>query len=287
MSLVWLITGTSSGFGNELARSLLGRGEKVIATGRKLAALEGLKAEGADTLELDVTSPLDILKVIADKAVGLHGRVDVVVNNAGYVEIGALEELTPEETLKQFNTNVFGGLNVARAFLPHLRKERSGTIVWIGSVGGWRSPAASGLYCATKHAVRAIASSMDEEISPLGLRSIYLEPGYFRTSFLQEGNRSSYTPRIQDYDPFIAQRYSHFQNISGKQPGDPKKLVELMIDYVRKEGVFKTEDPARPDYPQGLPVGTDAYNIIKTTLEQQLVLMEKWKDVTCSTDLPK
>jgi len=235
-------------------------------------------------LQLDVTAAQDNLNVVAAKAVGLYGRIDVIVNNAGYMEIGSIEESTPEEAFKQFNTNVFGPVNVAKAFLPYMRKEKSGTIVWMGSAAGWIGVYGAGLYCASKSAVRAVAEAMDEEIKPLGLRSLYMEPGYFRTSFLQEGNRGSYTSRIKDYETLVSQRYEMLASYSGKQPGDPKKLVQLMIDYVKKEGAFKD---VGDDYPGGFPVGSDAHDLVKQKLEAQLALMAKWKDVITGTDLPK
>ncbi|KAK7459579.1 hypothetical protein VKT23_009561 [Stygiomarasmius scandens] len=138
--LVWLITGTSTGIGRDLTLLALKRGDKVIATarGRSLSKLEELKAQGADTLELDVGWPLERLQQLAKDAVAIHGRVDVLVNNAGYFLVGALEENSAEETLQQFNTNVFGALNVTRAFLPHMRERKYGTIVWAGSIVGWQ-----------------------------------------------------------------------------------------------------------------------------------------------------
>ncbi|KAG8895573.1 hypothetical protein FRB99_000457, partial [Tulasnella sp. 403] len=127
--LVWLITGTSSGVGRDLTLEALKRGDKVIATARNTSKIDpALRANGAELLQLDVTDSLDNLKIVAGRAIGIYGRVDVVVNNAGYVLVGAIEENTPEETFAQFNTNVFGALNVTRAFLPHMRKRKSGTI---------------------------------------------------------------------------------------------------------------------------------------------------------------
>lgn len=122
---------------------------------------------------------------------------------------------------------------------------------------------------------------MDGELMPLGLRSLYIEPGYFRTSFLREGNRGSYTSRIKDYEALVSQRYEQLASLSGKQPGDPKKLAQLVIDYVRKEGGFKD---VGDDYPGGMPIGADAYNLVKQRLEAQLALLERWKDVISSTD---
>lgn len=143
---------------------------------------------------------------------------------------------------------------------------------------------AGGLYAATKHAVRAIAESLDEEVAPFGVRSLCLEPGYFRTSFLQGDKIPVYESRIKDYEPTIAPLFELFRTINGKQPGDPQKFTEVMVDYVRREGGFKD---AGDDYPVSLPIGSDSYVMVKAKLEDQLVRIERWKDVMCSTDLPK
>jgi len=282
---VWVITGTSTGVGRDLALAVLQRGDKVIATARRLSAVEDLKAAGASTLQLDVTSPLETLENIAKEAHGIYGRVDVIVNNAGYIETGALEENTPEETFKQFNTNIFGALNVARVFLPYQREAKTGTIVWVGSVGGWRGISGCSLYTATKHAIRAISESLHDEVAPLGLRSIYIEPGYFRTSFLGQGNRSEFIHRIDDYKPVLASRYDALRAYNNNQPGDPKKLAQLLIDYVKLEGPFSEEKRGGKDVPTGLPIGSDSYGIISQRLKDTLKVLEDWKDVICSTDL--
>ncbi|KAF8303310.1 NAD(P)-binding protein [Clavulina sp. PMI_390] len=285
MSQVWFITGCSSGFGESLARLLLKRGHKVIATARKLSALDSLKEAGAAVMQFDVTAPLDEVKAIADKAVALYGQIDVVVNNAGYFAINSLEEATPQETYDQFNVNVFGPLNVARAFLPHMRKQKSGTFVWLGSVGGWYGGASGGLYCSTKHAIRPISESLHAEISPLGLRSVCLEPGGFRTSFLQAGNRTSYVSRIPDYAPILTPAAEMWYGADGKQNGDPEKFVQLMVDYVRKEGPFAEVSDA--EYPITLLAGSDCYAVVKGQLNAQLEKMERFKDVIASTDHAK
>lgn len=154
--LVWLITGTSSGLGHDLALAALARGELVVATTRtrSLSSLEDLRSKGAHILELDVTWPLDKLKDVAMEAVGICGRIDVLVNNAGYAELGALEEHTHEETVQQFKVNVFGALNVSRAFLPHMRTQRSGVVMFMGSVTSWVQSPFNGLYGATKCALK-------------------------------------------------------------------------------------------------------------------------------------
>ncbi|KAI0293632.1 short chain dehydrogenase [Multifurca ochricompacta] len=242
-SLVWLITGTSSGVGRDLTLAALQRGDKVIATARarSIGQLSQLRERGADVLELDVTSPINKLHEIAKQAVAIHGRVDVLVNNAGYVLVGAIEENTPQETYDQFNTNVFGALNVARAFLPYMRQRKSGSVVWIGSLGGWMSVPDAGLYISTKFALRGLSETLDDEITPLGLRSIIFELGFFRTEFLAASNRSPYISRIEDYKELTAAVEEQFVAYNGKQPGDPKKAAEIIVDLASKKTIERLE----------------------------------------------
>ncbi|KAF9482962.1 NAD(P)-binding protein [Pholiota conissans] len=280
--LVWLITGTSSGLGRHLALEALKRGEKVIATGRtrSIHKLDDLKAKGADILELDVTAPLNKLYEIAKKAVAIHGRIDVLVNNAGYILVGAVEESTPEETFDQFNTNVFGGLNVARAFLPYMREKRSGTVIWIGSIGGWGPAPYAGLYGATKWTLRGISASLHDEISPLGLRSICFDFGYFRTSFLDNDQRKPKVARISDYQEMSDKIEGALQAYNGKQPGNPLEGVKVIVDVVRREG-----SAAGKDFSLGLVLGSDCYAAAKGESESALMRLAEWKDISVSTDL--
>ncbi|KAK0229963.1 hypothetical protein EDD85DRAFT_850119 [Armillaria nabsnona] len=279
--LVWLITGTSTGLGRDLALAALERGEKVIATARARSVhlLADLKEKGAETIELDVTAPLDDLKKVADKAVGIYGRVDVLVNNAGYILVGAIEESTPEETFDQFNTNVFGALNVIRAFLPHMRARRTGTFVWLGSVGGWRAVPNAGLYGTTKWALRGISETLHVEVSPLGLRSICIDFGYFRTSFLTGDHRKPYVAKIDDYKEITEKVESALQAYNGKQPGDPKKGVQVMLDVVRGEGVAQGKE-----FPNSLLLGSDCFEGVQDQIQGYLKLQKEWEDVSKSTD---
>ncbi|KDQ08534.1 hypothetical protein BOTBODRAFT_191676 [Botryobasidium botryosum FD-172 SS1] len=279
--LVWLITGTSTGFGNALARAVLSRGDTVVATSRSTPI--DLEKAGAHALPLDVTWGLDKLKETVDGIVEQHGRIDVLVNNAGYALFGAIEEATPEETFDQFNTNVFGAINVARAVLPHMRARKSGTIVWIGSLGGWQAVPSAGLYVTTKYAIRGIAETMQAELSSISedLRSIYLEAGHFRTTFLSPSHRTQYSPRINDYTPLTDQFNTVFQAYDRRQPGDPERFVRLLIDFVNREGRF-----AGRKLPTGIPAGSDAYEAIGTTCRNTLQVLEEWEDVIKSTDYP-
>ncbi|KAK7449194.1 hypothetical protein VKT23_013340 [Stygiomarasmius scandens] len=279
--LVWIITGTSSGFGRELALVALARGDRVIATARQrsLHKIEDLKTKGAETLELEVTAPLDVLKETAKKAVGIYGKVDVVVNNAGYVLSGPIEEKTPEESFQQFNTNVFGGLNVARAFLPYMRERKTGTIVWLGSLSGWAISPLAALYSATKAAVRQISESLHEEVASFGLRSVCIDPGMFRTAFLSDGNRSKFEVRIKDYEETTRKQEEWLASSNYKQLGDPVKCVQIIADIVRGEGIAKDKP-----FPTNLQLGSDCYKVAKDTAERTLRNLQDWEEVILSTD---
>ncbi|KAK7459578.1 hypothetical protein VKT23_009560 [Stygiomarasmius scandens] len=278
--LVWFITGTSTGLGRDLTLLALKRGDKVIATarGRSLSKLEELKSQGADTLELDVGWPLERLQQAAKEAVGIHGRID----DAWYFLVGALEENTAEETLQQFNTNVFGALNVTRAILPHMRARKSGTIVWMGSIGGWHAVPNAGAYAATKATVKSLSETLHAEISPLGLRSICIDFGYFRTSFLDAEHRMPHVGKIEDYKDITEGYERALQAYNGNQPGDPIKGCQVILDVVRGEGLAEGKA-----FPTNLQLGSDTYSTVKPILESQIKNMEDWKDVTLWTDFPK
>jgi len=281
---VWVVTGTSTGFGREIVLAILNRGDEVIATARNIDTIKDLESAGASILQLDVTASPDSLHQIAKDAVAIHGHVDFVINNAGYSELGTIEELTSEETFKQFNTNVFGPLNVSRAFLPFQRQRKSGTILFMGSMLGHFTTPASGMYCATKHAIRAFAESLDAEITPLGLRALYLEPGHFLTSIIASSRSNMAAPRIADYAQTNSVLGETLSAYDGHQPGDPKKFAHLLVDFVKRQGLFLEDGKIMP---AGLIVGTDAYEGVKATLEEKLRVIEEWKDVICSTDVSK
>lgn len=283
--LVWLITGTSAGFGRELALCALGRGDKVIATSRarSFSKLHDLKEKGAAILKLDVTDTLENLKVVAQKAVGIWGRVDVLVNNAGYIQVGTLEELTPEETFAQMNTNVFGPLNVARAFLPYMRERKAGTVLWMGSIAAWQANPYSGLYSVSKWGMRAAAESLHLEISPLGLRSVCADFGYFRTTFLANNQRSESVSRIADYQSLAEKKEAELVWYNGKQPGDPKKAMRVLVEWMHGDGQFASIKP--DELPTSLALGSDAFDFIEKELKVDVENLKKWESVTKSCDI--
>ncbi|KAG8992316.1 hypothetical protein FRB94_011245 [Tulasnella sp. JGI-2019a] len=278
---VWLVTGTSTGIGKELCLAALKRGDKVIATARNVDKIDStLREKGADVLQLDITDALENLKRIAENAIAIHGRVDVLVNNAGYISVGPIEEETPEATFRQYNTNVFGPLNVTRAFLPFMRPRRSGTIIFVGSQGGWTGMRGCGLYCGTKFAIRASAESLSHELGPLGLKVYCVEPGSFRTAVLSTGNREEFISNIPDYRHVMEGNQEQLLNDDGNQPGDPVKLSEVVVDLVRGEGVAKGRELPTV----ALPLGKDAWVLVNGVVGQMGKTLEEWKDVIESTD---
>ncbi|EXJ87955.1 hypothetical protein A1O1_04882 [Capronia coronata CBS 617.96] len=275
---VWFITGCSSGFGKELTLQALGRGDNVIATARDAGKLDDLKDAGAAVVSLDVTSPLDELKRTAEEAHNIYGRIDYLINNAGFNQVGGLEELSPEETERQFATNVFGPLNVTRAILPYMRAKRSGVVANFSSVGAWRGSAGVGLYCASKWAVSGLSETLYYELADFNIKVCTVEPGYFRSNFLSPSNKKHKRNLIPDYEGTAVRKGEELMDAyDNKQPGDIRKGVKVLLDVLT--GASGREIPMR------LVLGTDAYTRIKAKCEETLKGLEQWKDLTCSTDL--
>ncbi|KJA21767.1 hypothetical protein HYPSUDRAFT_67465 [Hypholoma sublateritium FD-334 SS-4] len=278
---VWVITGCSSGIGRELTLTALERGDKVIATtrGQSFDSIKDLKALGADIFELDVTAHIDELRKIAAEAVKVYGHVDVVMNNAGFIVPGCLEEITNEEMITQFNTNVFGAMNVSRAFLPYMRERKTGTIAFIGSCYGWRTVPFSGAYVTSKFAVRGMSDTLNEELAPFGLRSICFDSGCFRTPVLDK--RPVWKSSIGDYKEAGEAANAALLAYSGYQKGDPVRGVNTIIDVIKGEGVAHGKV-----IPRGFALGADCYGTVKAHCEDTLKRLESWKEVTLSTDYP-
>ncbi|KAF2093275.1 NAD(P)-binding protein [Rhizodiscina lignyota] len=278
-SLVWLITGCSSGFGEQFVRSILARGDKIIATSRKLEKLKHLEQAGAAVLQLDVTDSQENLRNTIAKAISIYGRVDVLVNNAAYIAIGTWEDLEYEDFLAQFETNVFGTIKVTRALLPHLRDRRTGTIVCIGSRSGWSGDPGVGAYSGTKFALEGIVESLWRETTPLGIKTLLIEPGRFRTKLLSAENLKATVSAIPDYADMSRTLMGHLASEDQAQQGDPVKHVEIVLDLVRQEGVAC--DKA---IPFRLPLGVDSFDDIKAKCEETLELLKEWEAVIRSTN---
>ncbi len=220
----WFITGVSRGLGKALAEDVLARGERVVGTIRDRA--DAFAHERLETIELDVTDPVAVTREI-DAAWARHGAVDVIVNNAGYGVLGAIEEVADEEIRRVFETNVFGLLSVTRAALPHVREQRFGLFINMSSVGGLVSFPGYGIYNGTKYAVEGLSGALAAEIAPFGGRVMIVEPGPFRTDFLEARSLHS-TERIAAYEPSVGKTRGAAAARAGKQPGDPARAAEVI-----------------------------------------------------------
>lgn len=271
---VWLITGCSTGFGRELARLLLGRGNNVAVTARNTATLDEFAAgENAIIIALDVTKPAQIADAV-EQAEGRFGAVDVLVNNAGYGYLSAVEEGEDDEVRAMFETNFFGLVNMTKAVLPGMRARRRGHIVNISSMGGLIGFPGIGYYNATKFAVEGLSEALAKESAPLGIKVTVVEPGPFRTDW---AGRSLKTPKVSigDYASSAGARRAAIQAYSGSQQGDPVRAAEAII-----QAVEATEPPLH------LLLGRPAYEMTAVKFNEFAAEMEKWRELTLGADFP-
>jgi NAD(P)-dependent dehydrogenase (short-subunit alcohol dehydrogenase family) len=273
---VWFVTGAARGIGLRIVEAALANGDAVVATSRDVASLRERFA-GNDALlpvALDVTDEHQAAAAVA-AALDRFGRIDVLVNNAGFGLLGAVEEASAAEVRRLYETNVFGLLNVTRAALPSMRERRRGHVVNISSVGGYRSGAGFGVYCSTKFAVEGISEALHAELAPLGVHVTVVEPGYFRTEFLDQSSLTV-SPRIlADYAATSGQVRERAVQINQKQPGDPKRLAQAMLALV-----------ASPTPPLRLPLGTDTLQAIGDKNADVANETAAWRELSASTDFP-
>ncbi|KAK3898697.1 hypothetical protein C8A05DRAFT_37712 [Staphylotrichum tortipilum] len=283
---VWLITGCSSGFGLRLAQTVAARGDLVIAGSRnpdKATELAGQK--GITPVRIDHNDDLPVLKKAIDDIIAAHGPIDVVVSNAAYIQTGTVEELTPEDTLRQFQANLFGPLNLYRAVLPHLRARGQGTLVTIGSMGAWYTLNSCNVYTSSKAALRLAVLGLAGEIRGFGIQHCLVEPGYFRTGLLKPGANMGGTPpsvRLPEYAEVNKGTDDALAMFNGIQLGNPVKGAEVIYDVVTSTGVAE----GRP-LPEFLPLGSDACATIAATVQKTLDDIEAWRSVAVSTDFPE
>ena len=273
---VWFITGASSGFGRLLAEEVLKAGGKVAATARRLdkvADLEKKYPQSALALALDVIDAGQVDSAVT-QAFAKFGRVDVLVNNAGYGVAGAVEEVSEAEFMPMFETNVFGLLRVTRAFLPYLRKQRSGHILNLSSIGGVVASPGIGFYNATKFAVEGISEALAAELAPLGVSVTIIEPGPFRTDFLGRSGVVA-KARISDYDNTAGNMRKYFADNDGKQKGDPLRAVQAMMQVVES-----------PNPPLRLLLGASAVQRLRAKLGNWEKDIAAWEKVTVEADFP-
>jgi NAD(P)-dependent dehydrogenase (short-subunit alcohol dehydrogenase family) len=252
MGKVFLITGAGRGMGVDIARAAMVAGHQVVATGRRPDAVATAIGSNANllTVKLDVTSETDAASAIA-AALERFGRVDVLINNAGNFQAGFFEELSPEQFRAQIEVNLFGVLNVTRAVLPVMRRQRSGQVVTITSLAGVVGGAFTSAYAASKFALEGWMESLRDEVAPFGIMTTIVEPGFFRTELLEPASTSWPALSIPDYAERTAQTIASWQSMNGKQPGDPAKLARALIAVV-----------GAPQPPERWVAGADAVEAI-------------------------
>lgn len=270
---VWLITGAGRGLGVDITKSALKAGFKVIATGRnieKVAEAIGVSSEDLFIVKLDVTDPEEIQAAV-NSAVDKFGTVDVLVNNAGNFYAGFFEELSPRQIEQQIATNLYGPMNVTRAVLPIMRKNRSGHIISLSSVAGLVGTEYTSAYNASKFALEGWMESLQLEVAPFGIKTTIIEPGYFRTELLEPASTTWPESTIEDYSERSAQFRSAFEGVNGKQPGDPAKLADALIKIAGEN-----EPPKR------WLAGADAINDAEKKITELQEQINAYRDLSSS-----
>src|SRR3954454_10867570 len=269
---VWLVTGAGRGMGIDIGKAALAAGQAVVATGRNTDAVARALGEAADLLvvKLDVTRPADAVAAVA-AAVGRFGRIDVLVNNAGNFYAGFFEELSGEDFRAQVETNLFGPVNVTRAVLPVMRGQRRGLVVTISSTGGITGQAFVSAYSAAKFGVEGWMESLAPEVAPFGIRTMLVEPGFFRTELLTDDSTKWPEPSIDDYAENTRQTVSAWKKMNGLQGGDPAKLAKALIQLASQ-----AEPPLR------WPAGADAVETFEKKARELLAQANAHRELSSS-----
>ncbi|MGW0178211.1 oxidoreductase [Nocardia sp. NPDC003345] len=270
---IWLITGASSGFGRALSQAAIDAGDTVVAVARRTAALDDLVAAHPDQVEaiaLDVTAVDRIDAVVADIA-ARHGRIDVLVNNAGRTQVGAAEETTDRELRDLFDLHFFGPAALTRAVLPHMRAQGSGAIVMMSSVGGQMSFAGFSAYSATKFALEGYAEALADEVTPFGIRVLVVEPGAFRTGLFGPG-AAYFSAETGTYAETAGATRRMVENNNGTQPGDPARAAAAIRAALDAERT-----------PLRLPLGSDSVDTLLGHLDAVRGEITEWEKVSRAT----
>ncbi|UOQ70180.1 SDR family NAD(P)-dependent oxidoreductase [Hymenobacter cellulosilyticus] len=273
---VWFITGASKGFGLELVKQLLAQGHQVAATSRDATGLRA--AVGSDSpnllpLAVELTDEARVGEAIA-ATVQQYGRLDVVVNNAGYGQLGGLEEVTDAEARENFDVNVFGTLNVIRRAMPQLRKQQSGHIINFSSIAGIQGGFPGwGVYCATKFAVEGLSEALAAEVAPFGVKVTVVAPGYFRTNFLQSGSLKLAADKLPAYQ-VVRNNEAYHDHVreTNSQLGDPAKGAAALIQVATE-----------PNPPMHLLLGADAYGLAEAKIKSLQADMATWQALSHAT----
>ncbi|MEU8813755.1 oxidoreductase [Actinoplanes sp. NPDC048796] len=269
MSKVWLITGTSRGLGRQLAVSVLEHGDRVVATARRPEQLEDLTTTYGDRVRavaLDVTDPAAARHAVAE-AVSAFGRLDVLVNNAGYADVAAIEDMPEDVFRAQIEANFFGVVNVTRAALPVMRQQGGGHIIQISSVGGRVASIGLGGYQSAKWAVGGFSEVLAREVAPFGIRITVAEPGGMRTDWA--GDSMGTLPISDAYKPVLEPAVARFSEHNGNQPGDPARIAQVLIDVAN-----------HPEPPLHLLLGADAVAVAQAKADALAASDAEWRAVS-------
>jgi NAD(P)-dependent dehydrogenase (short-subunit alcohol dehydrogenase family) len=269
-SRVWFITGASSGFGRELTKAALARGDRVAAAARNVDRLADL--DGTLAVALDVTDAAQRERAIGE-ILDRFGRIDVLVNNAGRTQVGAVEETTEEELRDLFELHFFAPAALTRLVLPHMRAQGGGTIVQMSSVGGQVTYPGFGAYCATKFALEGLAQTLRDEVAPFGIRTLIVEPGAFRTGLFR-ADAAYQSQAMPEYSETVGPTREYVSGGHGTQPGDPAKAAQAILTALDAE-----EPPLR------LALGEDAIGNIRARLGELTAELDKWEAVGRDTAL--
>ena len=274
MSKIWLVTGSSRGLGRNIVEAALAAGDCVVATARAPESLLALKAQYGERLQtvvLDVTSAQAAQKAV-QQAVASYGRLDVLVNNAGFAHIAPLEQMPEDELRAQIETNFFGVVNLTRAVLPQMRQQGSGYIIQISSVGGRIGTAGLGAYQAAKWAVGGLTQALDQEVRPLGIKVVTVEPGGIKTDFAAQATQNA-GGWSQDYDGTVGKIHDMIRHLAGHEAGDPARMAQVIVGLTR-----------HPAPPVRLLLGSDAVALAEQAEEYRQVQDEAWRAVSLATD---
>ncbi|WP_420478319.1 oxidoreductase [Brevundimonas sp. FT23028] len=272
---VWFVTGGSRGLGAAIVRTLLDAGERVVATARRREALTtafGPDNDALLSLSMDVTDAAAV-RAAVEAATARFGRIDVLVNNAGYGDLSLFEESTAEDVRAQYDTNVFGLMHVTRAVLPGMRARRAGRIFNVSSVGGIVGGASGTLYCASKFAVEGFTESLAQEVAPFGIHATIVEPGFFRTDFLEATSVKHGSNPIADYAATAAALKGFYDSRSRNQAGDPVRLAQALIVLADAE-----QPPVR------WCAGTDALAMVQSKIDSLQAELNAWRDLSAGTN---
>jgi NAD(P)-dependent dehydrogenase (short-subunit alcohol dehydrogenase family) len=268
----WFITGAARGIGAHTAQAALAAGHNVVATARNHRNISSTN-DRLLALDLDVTDPVQAQAAV-QAAVARFGRIDVLVNNAGYGQMGLFEEVSPDQAQAQFDTNVFGLFHVTRAVLPVMRQQRSGRVLNLSSIGGIQGgyPGAS-IYCASKFAIEGFSEGLAQEVAAFGIKVTIVEPGFFRTDFLDSQSVRFGDIAVTDYAAQSAEIRASYGAYNHQQPGDPARLATLLLQLA-----------AHPTPPLRFAAGSDAVAIVSAKIDALRAELQSWQALSVTTD---